>query len=163
MRTLSIAIIALVACLCSCDRDVVYSRFESVDCEAWSRSDTVSFAIPLRQAGSTAQFRVMLRLDPDYEFRNLSLILRSSYFTKKGKTVLTATRTDTLECLLSDSSGRIAGRGVFHRDFSFPLRHTPIADADSMSMVISHNMRRMEIAGVEDIGVEIRSGTTDGR
>lgn len=142
--------------LSSCGDGRIYSRFASVDNEAWGRNDTLRFVVPPQSDDRVGRALLMMRISPDYEFRNLSLIVRTSSKTAGRKSRETTMRIDTVECPLSDSEGHIEGRGVFHREFSFPLNAVPLSPTDTTIISVSHNMRRMEIAGIEDIGVELR-------
>jgi len=151
---------AVAACLCACDDSRIYSRFVHVDSEAWGRSDTLRFAIATEGDSGVAKARLMLRVSPDYEFRNLSLIVASFAKPKGPKAAIKPLRTDIIECRMADASGHIEGRGVMHRDFSFALPNIGMGIADTLIVAVCHNMRRMEIAGIEEIGIELsRIGT----
>lgn len=156
LRTALIAIAALAVALASCDDSRIYSHFAPVDNEAWGRSDTLRFAVPPQSDALKGRARVMMRISPDYEFRNLSLIVRTATKPSQHAAAETTISIDTIECTLTDSKGHIEGRGVMHREFSFSIKDVALSPTDTTVIAISHNMRRMEIAGIEDVGVELR-------
>lgn len=156
VRVALLVVAVMMVGLSSCDDGRIYSHFSAVDNVEWWRTDTVRFVVPPTGENVEAQTRLMLRISPDYEFRNLSLIVRTSSKAVGRKAIETTLRIDTIECPLSDDAGHIEGRGVFHRDFSFNIKSIPLSPNDTTIISVCHNMRRMEIAGIEDVGVELR-------
>lgn len=155
MKIRLILLAVLATSLIACRSDVAYTDFKHVDIEEWFRSDTLVFHIsPMPQANSLKS-QLVLRMSPDYQFQNLSLIVNTAYYKTDKPHTPYKISTDTLECRLADDNGQLAGRGVFHREFIVALPQLRLPEADSTVVTVSHNMQRIQIAGVESIGLQL--------
>jgi len=100
----SLAFIALVFLLVSCESEVVVSKTESLP-EAWNKDEVVKFEIP--QLDSIKKYNMFLhvRNSNDYKFNNLFLIVSMDF--PHGKKV-----TDTLEYRMANPDGSWIGEGI---------------------------------------------------
>jgi len=146
----------LAACFASCIDGIVYCGYHDIAIEGWEQADSAVFAMPIGTADVAATRQLLLRVSPDYEFRNLSVAVKTTCYAHHADSIAMQTSLDTIECQLADSKGSIAGRGIMHREFSFKLPgHLP-PQTDSLRISVSHNMRRGIVAGIEAVGIEIR-------
>lgn len=134
----------------------MYSTFHHIDTEGWSHSDTVRFCLAVKDGMATDETKLLLRTVPDFPFKNLSLIVSVTAKDDNKSSTPRHIRTDTIECSLTDSNGRIGGKGLMHREFEYKWQGLRGIYADSVCVAITHNMQRSMIEGVEDIGIEIR-------
>lgn len=51
--------------------------------------------------------------------------------------------------------GRVNGKGVNFKQMMVPLKNIPLEKDDSISMTIRHNMRRLDINGIADVGLRV--------
>jgi gliding motility-associated lipoprotein GldH len=107
IRTTAILLSSLLLiCLTSCNKNTVYSKYESIDPDkGWAAKDSISFEVDITDTESRNNIFVNVRNADAYPYRNLFLFLHTKYPDGNRKT-------DTLECLLADEKGQWLGKGA---------------------------------------------------
>ena len=153
LRTCRQAIIGLlltVVCgIASCDRLPVYCHYEPTPISGWEKNDTISFGIPPVSETGYYKEELGLRINEDYPFLGLCLIIQ--------QTVLPSgyCHYDTLNCNLIDKRGKIRGSGVNHYQYTFHVNTIRLVEGDSLHILVKHNMKREIMPGVTDIGIRV--------
>lgn len=155
MRKRLITLAIAAAILVSCVGNMVYIGYHDIAADGWEQGDSAVFATPIGTNGAAATRRLLLRVSPDYEFRNLSVIVKTTCYTRHAAPIAIQASADTIECRLADSNGSIAGQGIMHREFSFKLPGSIARQTDSLRISVSHNMRRSVVEGIEAVGIQI--------
>jgi gliding motility-associated lipoprotein GldH len=149
-RQVIIGLMLTVACgLTSCDRLPIYSHYEPTPITGWEKNDTICFGIPpVKEAGYYKE-ELGLRINEDYPFLGLCLIVQ--------QTVLPSgyCHYDTLNCHLIDKKGTIRGTGINHYQYTFHVNTIRLAEGDSLHILVKHNMKREIMPGITDVGMQI--------
>jgi gliding motility-associated lipoprotein GldH len=116
----------------------------------WMIDDPVRFAVDIKDTSQLYDVYITLRHNTDYEFMNLFLFLKTYYpdldFSR-----------DTLECFLSDETGRWFGRGgssvkdcmmLFKRNVRFPQK-------GRYQFEFVQGMRTESLENIMDLGLSI--------
>ena len=135
--------------LVSCDRLPIYSHYEPTPTSGWEKNDTVCFGIPPVSEAGYYKEELGLRINENYPFQGLSLVVE--------QTVLPSgyCHYDTLSCHLIDRDGTVRGTGLNHFQFNFHVNTIRLAEGDSLQIRVKHNMKRIILPGVTDIGIKI--------
>lgn len=138
-------LMAVALTLISCNRQMVYSHYESISTEGWERGDGKSYVVPIREDGTYAE-EVGIRSTRIYPFMNLALIV-SQEAVQSG-----IHRTDTLYIDLTDEEGRADGEGISYRQVSVPAATIRLQAGDSLCVNIRHYMYKECLPGITDVG-----------
>ena len=134
----------------SCNRNALYSHYQSVSLNGWQRTDTICFeTIPVTRTGHYSE-TLGLRVDGDYPFMQLTLIV-SQRAQPSG-----FQRTDTVYAALTDDDGTILGEGINHYLYDLPLPDADLQQGDTLSVYVHHDMLRNPLPGVADIGFTLK-------
>ncbi len=91
--------------LTACNKNTVYSKYESIPVDkGWPKDQKINFEVDIQDTQSPHNVFVNIRNAEGYPFRNLFLFLQTTY--PDGKSV-----TDTLECKLANEKGEWLGNG----------------------------------------------------
>lgn len=155
-HTLFIYIGTLIAfLLTACDNQTVYNRYLRTARSGWERNDTLSFLIPpVAQDGNYTE-EIGVRINGDYPFLKLSLIIEQTKMNTLER------RTDTLECELIDKNGHPLGPGISQYQYVFRLSTLHLMKNDSLLLSVRHDMKREMLPGVTGIGVRISKEKVD--
>ena len=145
-----IGMILTVACgIASCDRLPIYCHYEPTPITGWEKNDTICFDIPpVSEAGSYKE-ELGLRINEDYPFLGLCLIVQQTVLPSGYR------HNDTLNCNLIDKRGNIRGTGINHYQYTFHVNTIRLQEGDSLHIAIKHNMKREIMPGVTDIGIRV--------
>lgn len=146
MKTMAAAV-TMAAALTACSGGTVYDRYKHVT--EWERADTASFVVPAMTAGGAYSTDVGLRINANYPFKGICLIV--------DRRVLPAdiVLSDTIDCLLIDNNGRATGRGLSNYQYLFHVDNMKLNQGDSLIVTVRHNMKRETLPGIEDIGLKV--------
>ncbi len=151
-RTFMAAITTLVMAvtlLASCRDARVYDHFEPVNDDGWGRNDTVRFAIS-RQKSCEVDVNLNLRVNHRFPYRDLSLIV--CYETYPSGNV----DPDTVQIHVLNEKGQPIGRmGITSASISAKVKELNLRDGDSLYVTVHHNMRRDQLTGVSDVGLQL--------
>lgn len=149
-RQAIIGLTLTVACgITSCDRLPLYSHYEPTPSTGWEKNDTVCFGIPTIKETGYYKEELGLRINEDYPFLGLCLIVQQIVLPSGY------CHYDTLNCKLIDKKGTIRGTGINHYQYTFHVNTIRLAEGDSLRILVKHNMKREIMTGVTDIGIKI--------
>ena len=103
MRKLGVILI-FFSLLQSCDSNVVFSKYHSLDKANWAQNEVIAIDIPIPDTLALHNLYINLRSTKEYPYSNLFLIAKMSF---PDNTVVV----DTLEYEMTDASGRFLGSG----------------------------------------------------
>ncbi len=133
----------------ACSQDTVYSHYEHTSQTGWEKNDEVIFTTePLAQGGTYLE-ELGLRINADYPFTQLTLIVQQT-FSPSGKV-----KNDTLDCMLTDQKGNSLGSGISHYQYTFPLSTLSLNKGESVHIRVRHDMKREILLGISDIGIRL--------
>lgn len=148
---------AFISLLSSCNQNLVFSEYKTVDNNKWHKDISVNFNVEVKDTLSNNAIYINLRNDKDYDFNNIFLIVGVDY-PNKTKVI------DTLEYKMTDDKGYYLGTGFtdikenkleFKENIIFPTKGT-------YKFSIQHAMRKIGkengvdyLEGVTDVGIEI--------
>lgn len=160
IRPLTAAVICLMMAatlLCGCQETRVYDHYEHVSDNGWSRNDTLHFPVQRLFAGEY-DVTLGLRLGHNYPYRNISLIV--SYQTLPGgKTVA-----DTVQLNVLNEKGQSEGRmGITSATVRCKIKELQTREGDSIHITVNHNMRREDLPGISDVGIQLQSAVPHGQ
>jgi len=144
-----LAILPIVI-LCSCNKNVVYSKYETFKDNEWSSKNKAVFDIDITDTQSLHNINLMVRHADSYPFSNLFLFVTSKY--PDGKVLV-----DTMEIILSNQKGEWLGSGAgdifdykvaVKKNLRFPL-------AGKYQFSFEHGMRSDPLPMIMDLGFEI--------
>ncbi len=142
--------IVVATVLTACDSQTVYYHYEHTLAEGWDRTDTLHYAIPPLPDDGNYETEVGVRINRDYIFQNLCVIVDiTSAMTRQ-------TWRDTLNCPVRDQDGDMEGQGISRYAALFPLKSLYLEKGDSLQVTIRHHMRREVLKGVTDVGVRMK-------
>lgn len=145
--------IYMVVCVCivcvACTRGTVYNQYESTSLKGWERNDTISFQTEAMEVAGNYLEEVGVRINGDYPFMGLSLVVEQTVIPSKK------TYVDTLTCQLIDDSGNATGYGINHYQYLFPLTTLKLDKGESVRIAIRHCMKREILPGILDVGLKL--------
>ena len=143
-------IIAVALALSSCNRNTIYSHYEPVDIDGWERNDTLSFCASTA-SDSIFSEQLGLLISSSYPFKDLSLIIKQQLLHPD-----LAIKNDTLNLMLANEDGTFQGKGLNTFHYDIDLGTIVLPKADTLQIVISHNMRRESLPGIASIGITLQ-------
>lgn len=133
----------------ACETSTVYYHFESTPISGWERNDTLKFSVPALKVAGGYHEDISLRLNSDYPFMGLTLIVDQTVFPGRRHV------SDTVNCRVVDQDGNVKGRGIGFYEYDYPLTHLKLNAGDSLQINVRHNMKREILPGVADIGIKV--------
>ena len=155
-------IIAAFGLMVSCDSNLVFDEYKSVD-GAWDKDNFVEFRITPPDTVKPYNLFVNLRNTNDYKYNNLFLIVEMNHPNGKIKK-------DTLEYRMTTAEGEFLGTGFTDiKENKLWYREGEVFDESGEYVVrINHAMREIgDVAGVEklegiiDVGFRIEHPEND--
>ncbi len=134
----------------SCDRNLIFEKYEPIAENGWHKDSLVVFNIPVTDTLQNHNFYINVRNDIEYKYSNLWLFIEIKQSGEVGIT-------DTLEILLADPSGKWLGDGFggiktrqvkYKGGVYFPV-------SGEYQINIQHGMRDELLEGITDIGFRV--------
>ena len=143
--------ITAVACgmMTACIDNTVYHHYEHTPLAGWERNDTLKFLVPHAMQKGQYEEEIGLRINGDYPFLGLRLIVSQTIYPKHQ------TFTDTLDCEVINKNGNATGKGITMYQYLFHLTTLQLEKGDSLSVSIRHDMKREILPGIADVGVKL--------
>lgn len=144
--------IFMLALLVSCNNETVYHKFVSIEDGEWTKSDKLTFEVGPIHSDMTVEESVELRLwTREYPYGNISILVEQTLYPAKTKTI------DTLTYFIrgKEQGARDNTDGPAFYQVSMPLKTLSLHKGDSLSVRLRHNMKRVELPGVVDVGLKI--------
>lgn len=136
--------------LASCNKDIVYSRYQTFENNEWPAKEKAIFDLEITDTQSLNNVSLMVRHADSYPYGNLFLFVTSKY--PDGKVIV-----DTMEVVLANKNGEWQGSGVgdifdikvpIKRNVRFPL-------AGKYQFTFEQAMRVDPLPMIMDFGFEI--------
>lgn len=145
-----ILLILINVSLLSCNRNLVFSEFQSLPMRGWEADSVLVYAPQIVDTNSTYELQIIIRHTDKYPYQNLWLFVD----VKKDSTIL---RRDTLESFLADDRGQWIGHGM--RLYELPILYLDklyLPQCGDYEVVMQHGMREDTLPGIIDVGLQIR-------
>ena len=139
--------IAIVFTIASCSGNKVYDKYAHTPVAGWEKNDTLKFNIPPVADKQLYSSELGLRINGDYPFMGLTLIVEQTVFPSHK------TQIDTLNCSLHDTHGNSNGTGLSYYQYNFHITDMKLNKGDSLEVKIRHDMKREILPGISDIGI----------
>lgn len=92
--------------LTSCNKNVVYSKYERIDENiGWAAKQLIGFETDMKDTNQLYDVYINVRNAESYPYKNLFMFLHTTYPTGN-------TSVDTIECVLADEQGHWLGKGM---------------------------------------------------
>ena len=142
--------------LASCGSEIVTSAHRDLDERGWAIGDTVRLEFNVADTAQAYDLAVNLRHTELYTYQNLWLFIQS------GDSV-SPVPTDTVMACLADDRGQWLGTrtGRYYNGYVIARRGLKFPDAGAYHFAIVHGMRDSVIAGIADIGLELRKAKVE--
>ena len=136
--------------LSSCNKDVVFSKYQTFKNEEWFAKDKAVFEMDIVDTQSLHNIFLMVRHAESYPYNNLFLFVTTQY--PDGKVL-----TDTMEVVLANSKGEWQGSGVGDiYDFKVPVKkNVRFALAGKYKFSFEQGMRVDPLPFILHFGFEI--------
>lgn len=151
-----IPLLFILAILTSCAGDVTYRENRELPAEGWSKNNPAVFEPVITDNSKLYNTFVIIRHDGRFQFNNLFLYIRITDPAGKQKT-------DTVECILADETGRWYGSGLgdlltmklaYRQKVAFP-------DTGKYTFRIEQAMRAEPLEFIKDISFTIEQIEAD--
>lgn len=139
---------AVALAMASCNRLPIYSHYEHVGDEGWSRTDTLHFHIGVKEPG-TYNVMLGLRANSSFPYTQIMLVVHSKEMKDKTEQV------DSLLLDITDTEGHVLGNGISFYQYNQQLTTVSMQKKDSLFISVSHAMSRMLLPGIVDVGITI--------
>lgn len=133
--------------LVGCNRNTIYSHYESTPLEGWETNNMIRFEVgPIDASGDYESF-VGLRTTTDYPFMGLTLIVEQTVWPSNRKS------SDTISVELVNRNGEVLGKGISTFQYVSPVRILHLDEGDSLKVSIRHYMAQKTLPGILDVGL----------
>lgn len=147
-RSAFLLITALIL-LVSCDNRV-FDKYNNTPIRGWEKNDTLRFSVPKMRQNGAYKVDLSLRINKQYPFMALSLIVEQRVFPGKELKI------DTINCKLIDKNGKPLGNGISTFNYDFEVDNYHLNKGDSLYITVRHDMKREILPGISDVGIQIR-------
>lgn len=136
--------------LSSCNKNIVYSKYQTFEDEQWYTKDKAVFDLEINDTQTLNNISLMVRHAETYPYNNLFLFVTTKY--PDGKVL-----TDTMEVILANSKGEWLGSGVGDIfDFKVPIKkNVRFPLGGKYQFVFEQAMRVDPLPMIMDFGFEI--------
>ena len=138
-----------VLLLMACNQQTVYNRYLHTSLNGWERNDTLRYIIPTIQKDGNYMEEIGVRINGNYPFMKLCLIIEQTKINTHEK------RTDTLLCDLINKRGHPLGSGISKYQNTFHLTTLQLNKGDSLRICVRHDMKREMLPGISEVGVRL--------
>lgn len=143
-------ITVVIASFTSCDSNRVYEKYIEVPDNVWKNTNKIKFEFEIEDTASLHNVFISVRHASFYQYNNLWLFVKSS--APNGKNDM-----DTVECILSDKTGRWLGEGMGDIwDFQMPWKmNVRFPVKGKYSVEYEQAMRINDLPGIMDMGIRV--------
>ena len=136
--------------LSSCNKNIVYSKYQTFEDEQWYAKDKAVFDLDINDTQTLNNISLMVRHADTYPYNNLFLFVTTKY--PDGKVL-----TDTMEVILANNKGEWLGSGVGDIfDFKVPIKkNVRFPLGGKYQFVFEQAMRVDPLPMIMDFGFEI--------
>lgn len=145
-----IALFLVALFLSSCNKNIVYSKYQTFNENEWFAKDKAVFDVEITDTQTLNNISLMVRHADSYPYSNLFLFVTTKY--PDGKILQ-----DTMEVVLANQKGEWQGSGagdIF--DFKVPIKkNTLFPQAGKYQFTFEQGMRVDPLPLIMDFGFEI--------
>jgi gliding motility-associated lipoprotein GldH len=150
LLTRALCLLAVLISLTACDPRKITDEYHTIRNSSWNADSVQHFSFTILKKDVNHNIYFNVRNDRSYEFSNLWLFV--TLVAPDGKT-----KTDTVQLVLSDPSGKWLGKGfsgiydnrlIYRKNVYFP-------DPGPYAVHIRHGMRPTDLKGITDIGIRV--------
>ncbi len=149
-----VPILILILCsFVSCDHRRIFEEYKPIGFKGWHKDSAMVFSIHLAESYRKYNMYLNVRNRGTYPNRNLWLSVAMHY--PDGRF-----RTDTVEMILADPSGKWKGSGIgdlFDCRMLY-MQDVLLPDTGMYQVIIKQAMRPMRLKGIQDIGFRLEKG-----
>ncbi len=140
----------LLTGLTSCDKARLFDENKTIENNAWYYKNTLPFEVQIKDTSKLYNILVNLRVDADYKYSNLFMLVHSVYPNK-------AKDERRIEIRLADESGKWLGSGLGDLyDYQFPAyRKIKFPQPGFYHFELEQNMRDDTLMHVKAAGIRI--------
>lgn len=144
--------IILFVLFTSCNQNEVYYKFEPIPQAKWSKGDEVCFDMDSVLVSLNQNYHVSIEIAHNLNYPYNNLWLSINYLQQDS-----VMWQDSLECFLSDDSGKWLGSGNGPtRQLSVLFKSNFVLDTTKHNRIfIRHAMQDIQLNGIEKIGVKV--------
>lgn len=133
--------------LAACNKDISFYRYTHTDANGWEKNDHLTFSIDSVQEEGIYSLSLALRMNEEYPFRNLQIVVSQTIFPSNE------TFSDIVTCRVTNKNGIMLGHGVTIFQYDIPVRKHKYNVGDSIAIQVRHNMKREILPGITDVGI----------
>jgi gliding motility-associated lipoprotein GldH len=135
--------------LVGCNRNTIYSHYESTPLEGWEINNQMLFEVgPIGLSGDY-ETSLGLRTTTDYPYMGLTLIVEQTVWPSNWKS------RDTVSVELVDRNGEFLGKGVSTFQYVSPISVLHLDEGDSLKVTVRHYMAQKTLPGILDVGLVV--------
>ena len=141
----------------ACQSDVVYTKYQTIDNQAWSQKNSLLYDIPIKDSLDQYNLFINIRNNNEYAYSNILLITKMT-FPDKTKVV------DTLEYEMTDNEGQFLGSGFsdIKENKLFYKQNVRFKNTGTYLFEIRQAMRKRNnvkgidpLQGIKDVGISV--------
>ena len=141
--------VAVCLSLMACSDTLAHYETKGLDREQWTRSDTLTFHMPVMPQKGEYDAIIDLRFTDRYPFMTLTLQAQQTVHGSGNN------YTDTLTLQVYNNNGLMTGNGLNLIDYTVPLRTYTLSPHDSVTVSLCHIMSGDTLKGITDIGMRL--------
>jgi gliding motility-associated lipoprotein GldH len=145
-----VLLLVLAAFFSSCNKNVVYSKYQTFKDNQWGAKDKAVFDVEISDTQTLNNIWLMVRHSDTYPYNNLFLFVTTKY--PDGKVL-----TDTMEVVMANKNGEWLGSGVGDIfDFKVPIKkNVRFPLGGKYQFIFEQGMRVDPLPMIMDFGFEI--------
>jgi len=149
MRKLISVLFGIFLVSCSLADQAVLSESVAIPETGWTMENPIQINAKIKDTSQLYDVYIMLRHNTDYEWINLFLFLKTYYPNQEFSR-------DTLECFLSDETGRWFGKGSSVKDHTMLFKsNVKFPQEGHYQFEFVQGMRTESLQNIMDLGMKI--------
>ena len=154
-KVTALAVVCLTAALLqACYQSTAYFRYFSTNIKGWERDSVLHYHVPAVKEGGFYAEEIGVRTSKSYPFKQLSLVIDQKIISTNDSHA-NVVNSDTIVFDIYDNDGNLRGKGIDLYQLVVPFKGVRLQEGDSIEMVVRHNMRRIAIEGIADVGLKV--------
>ncbi len=148
-RHIAVALSIAVCFLASCDRRLIYHHYTAIAKDRWVKGDTLVFSVDTILHAGQYTTSVCMRTNASFPYRSISVRTVTTVYPAKKRQVVTS------DVDVVQRGGLPVGNGITLFTTEQPVDEVYLQPGDSLVVKVVHNMRRLEMPGITDVGLKI--------
>jgi len=145
-----ICLFVILLSLVACDPDKVIDQYHTINNSSWDVDSVQKYTFTIFKKDQVHNVYFNIRNDRSYKFSNLWLFVTID--PPKGES-----KTDTVQVMLADPSGKWLGKGFSgtYDSRQLYMRNVYFPETGNYAISLRHGMRPSILKGITDIGIRI--------